>query len=87
MVIETLEILVVTVVVITLEFVVPISYFVYVLSDMVVGALTGVMPDSITGFVSSIGVEVLADANVNDFASLVTAWDFGLPKPLGEFSC
>ena len=53
------------------------SYFVYVLSDVVVDALARV----IMGFVSGIGVEVLADANGNVFASLMTALEFALPKP------
>ena len=56
----------------------PISYFVDVLSDMVVDAfvLTCVM-----AFVPDIGVEVLADANANIFAFLVTALELALPKP------
>ena len=72
---------------IPLDFPVTVAYIGDVLSDMVVGAFTGEVADVIMGFVSSIGVEVLADANVNIFASLVTALEFGLPKPLGEFSC
>ena len=63
------------------------SYFVYVLSDTVVGALIDALTDVIMGFVTSIGVEMLADANVNVFTSLMTALDFGLPKPLRECSC
>ena len=63
------------------------SYFVYVLSDAVVDALINAVTDIISGFVSSIGVEVLADANVNVFASLMTDLEFAVPKPLGEFSC
>ena len=60
-----------------LEFAGRVSYFVYVLSDVVVDALTGV----IVGFVSGIGVEVLADANSNVFASLMPALEFAVPKP------
>ena len=71
-------VVVVSAVVITLELVVSISYFVYVLSDVVVDALTGV----IMGFVSGIGVEVLADANSNVFASLMPVFEFAVPKPL-----
>ena len=69
------------------EFAAPASYFVYVLSDTVVDALAGVMADAMMGFVTGIGVEMLADANVNVFAALMIALEFGLPKPLGEFSC
>ena len=47
------------------------------LSDVVVDALTGV----IMAFVSGIGVEVLADANANVFASLMPALEFAVPKP------
>ena len=54
------------------------SYFVYVLSDVVVDALARV----IMGFVSGIGVEVLADANANVFASLMPPLEFAVPKPL-----
>ena len=67
-----------------LKFAGRVSYFVYVLSDMVVGALVAGV---VTGFVSSIGVEMLADANVNMSTSLMTALEFGLPKPLGECRC
>ena len=72
------EIIVVAAAVIALEFALPISYFVDVLSDMVVDAfaLTCAM-----AFVSDIGVEVLADANANIFAFLVTALELALPKP------
>ena len=65
------------------EFAVTVSYFGDVLSGMVVGAVTDAMMD----FVSDIGVEVLADANVNVFASLMTALEFAVPKPLGGFRC
>ena len=61
------------------------SYFVYVLSDAVVDALINAVTDIISGFVSSIGVEVLADANVNVFASLMTDLEFVVPK--GGTSC
>ena len=61
-----------------LEFAVSISYFVDVLSDMVVGALIEVVAEIIMGFVSDIGVEVL---NVNTFAFLTAALEFGVPKP------
>ena len=73
------EIIGVAAVMITLEFAVSISYFVDVLSDMVVGALIEVVAEIIMGFVSDIGVEVL---NVNTFAFLTAALEFGVPKPL-----
>ena len=55
------------------------SYFVYVLSDAVVDALINAVTDIISGFVSSIGVEVLAGANVNVFASPMTDLEFAVP--------
>ena len=74
------EIIVGAVAVISLGFAVPISYFVDVLSDMVVACV-------ITGFVPGIGVEMLADANVNVFAFLMTVLEFAAPTPLREFGC
>ena len=55
-----------------LEFAVPISYSVDVLS----GVLVDVWIDALAG------VEVLADANANVFASLMTALELAVPKPL-----
>ena len=81
------EIIVVAAIVIALECAVPVSYFSDVLSGMVVGTLIDALAGVIIGFVSSIGVEMLADANVNVFASLMTALEFAVPKPLEEFSC
>ena len=67
---------------------VPVKYVEDVPSDIVVGALIDAVTDvKIMGFVSGIGVEVLADANVNVFASLMTDLEFVVPKPLGEFGC
>ena len=43
----------------------------------------GVIMDVVTG----IGVEVLADANVNVFASMMTALEFAVPKPREGFNC
>ena len=68
---------------ITSAFAVTVSYF----GDMLSGKVVGALNDAIMGFLSDIGVEVLADANVNVFASLMTALEFALPKPLGGFSC
>ena len=73
-------------VVIALEFAVTVPCFGDVPSGMVVGALTGAVTDVIKGFVSSIGVEMLADANVIIFASLMTALEFAVPKPLEALS-
>ena len=77
------EILVGSDIVIALELVASTSYFVYVLSDVVVDALTRV----IMGFVSGIGVEVLTGANATIFASLMTILEFTVSIPLGEFGC
>ena len=82
LVIDTLvgveKIIVVAAVVTALEFAVPISYFVDVLSDMVVNALIEVLADVIIGFVSRI---------VNVFASLMTASEFPVPPLSREFGC
>ena len=76
-------VIVVAAVVIALEFAVPTSYLVDVLSSMVVNALIDVLAGVLTG----IGVEVLADTNGNVFASLMTALGFLSTKPFGEFCC
>ena len=75
------EILVGADVVIGLELPVSISYFAYVLSDVAVGTLIDALALVIMGFVSGIGVEVLADANSNVFASLMPDLEFAVPKP------
>ena len=83
-VIDTLfgvEILVGAAVVIAVELVVSISYFAYVPSNVVVGELIHALARVIMGFVSGIGVEVLADANANVFASLMIVLKFAVPKP------
>ena len=54
---------------------------------MVVNASINSVVGVIMGFVSGIGVEVLAGANVNFFGSPMTIFDFAVPKPLGEFRC
>ena len=81
MVVKVLFIGVLTDVDITSEFPVTVSYFGDVPSGMAVGALTGAVTDAMMGFVSGIGVEVLADANVNAFAFIMTTLEFAVPKP------
>ena len=68
----------VTNVVVALECVVPVAYFLVleVLSDLVVEALA-----------VGIGVEVLDDVNVNVSAAVMTALEFPMPIPEEEFSC
>ena len=56
-------------------------------TDMVIGAWIDALAGVIKGFVSGIGVEVLAGANINVFASLMPALEFAVPKPIYEFSC
>ena len=77
----------VTAVVIFLECSMPISYFVDMLCDVLLDACTDALTDVIIGFVTGIGVEVLADANGNVFASLMTALEFAVPESIREFSC
>ena len=76
-----LGILVGTAVVIAVGLVVSTSFFAYVLSDVAVGALIDALARVIMSFVSSIGVEVLADANTNVFASLMPDLEFAVPNP------
>ena len=83
-VIETLAgimIIVVATAAIALEFAVSISYCVDVLPDMVVDALIDASAGVIIVFVLGIGVEVLDDADVNVFRSLMIALEFAVPKP------
>ena len=84
--------IIVAAVVIALEFAVPVSYSVDVLSDVVVDALidalAGVLAGVIIDVVFGIGVEVLADVNVNVCAAVMTALvEFPMPTTLEEFSC
>ena len=67
----------------TLEFVKSISWFVYVLSEMMVDSLIEALTDVIMIFVSGIGVGAIR----NVFVSLMTALELAVPKPLGEVSC
>ena len=76
------EIIVGASVMISFKLPVSISYFAYVLSDVAVGTLIDALALVIMGFVSGIGVEVLADANSNVFASLMPPLEFAVPKPL-----
>ena len=82
-----MEIIVVTAVVIFLECSMPISYIVDILCDVLLDACIDVLTGAIIGCVSGIGAEVLADANGNVFASLMTDLEFAVPTPLGEFCC
>ena len=61
---------VVTGVVIVLEFVVPVSYFVEMLSDVAVEALA-----------ISVSVEVLVGVNVNVSPAVMTAVEFAMSTP------
>ena len=53
------------------------------MSDVVVDALVDVLTGAIMVFVPGIGVEVLADTNVNVITSLINALEFAVPKPFG----
>ena len=63
-----------------------ISYFVDMLAEVVVDPLIDALTGVIMVFVPDIDVEVLAGANANGFASLMTAVEFAMTKPLGQFS-
>ena len=56
------------------------------LSDMAVDAWIDALAGVTIGFVTGIGAEVLADTNGNGFASLMTALEFAVPKPLEALS-
>ena len=64
-----------------LKFAGSVSSFEDALSEMVVGALTDGLADVMMGCVAGIGVEMLADANANVFASLMPDLEFAVPKP------
>ena len=51
-------------------------------TDVVIDAWIDSLAGVITGFVSGIGVKVLAGANVNVFASAMPALEFVVPKPI-----
>ena len=76
----------VTAVVIFLEWPMPTSCFVDMLCDVLLDACTDALTDVIIGFVTGIGAEVLADSNGKSFASLMTALEFAVPKPLEALS-
>ena len=63
--------------VIDLEFAVPASYSVNVLSDVMIDALTEVL--------NGIDVGMLTDFNA--FAAVVTALEFDMPTPWTAFGC
>ena len=69
---DDMEIVLTTAVVITLDFVVSVSYIVDVLSDLVVDALVDVIVDG----VSDVAVDVSADVNVKVLATVMTALTF-----------
>ena len=69
-----------------MEIIVAAAVVVDVLSDMAVDAWIDALAGVIMGFVSGIGAEVLPGANGNGFASLMTALEFAVPKPLEALS-
>ena len=84
------EIIVVGVIVIVLKCVLPVPYSVDApSSDVTVDWLVDVLAGKIFGVLSSIGVDVLADATLNMFAVLAIPFEFVIPDPLEEeeFRC
>ena len=79
------KLIAVAAVMIALELPVPISYFLVVLSDMMVDVLIDGLAGVPMGFVTGICVEVLADANVKVFESLINVFEFFISCPLGKF--
>ena len=74
------EIIVMTAVVIALEFAVPEF-------DVLIDALAGVLSGKIIGVVTGVGVDVLANVKVNVLVAVMTVLGFAMPAPLYEFSC
>ena len=76
---------------ITLEFAVPASCSVYVLSDGAVDLLkdawAGVLTVVVIGGLAGIGVDLLVELNVNMFAGVTTEVKFVMPASLDGFSC
>ena len=56
------------------------------ISVVVTGELIKLLADVIIGSASGIGAEMLADVNVNIFASALNDLEFLVPKSLGDFS-
>ena len=83
----TMSGMVVTVAVIDLGFVVPVSYSADVLSGVVVGVLTDALTGVIMGVETSCSVEVLADVFKNAFEAMVTAPKFGTLTALTGLGC
>ena len=74
------EIIVATLAVIGVKFALALSYVVDMMSGVVIDLLSGV----ITGAVTCISVDLLADKNASVLAAVVTAFDFNMPVPLEE---
>ena len=76
---------------ITLDFAVPASCSVYVLSngavDLLKDAWAGVLTVVVIGGLAGIGVDLLVELNVNMFAGVTTEVKFAMPTPLDGFSC
>jgi len=58
-----------------------------VVVDRFVDAMAGVLAGITVGVLSGKDVDVLPDVNANVFASLMTALEFAMPKPLEECNC
>ena len=74
------EIIVMTAVVIALEFAVPEF-------DVLIDALAGVLSGKIIGVVTGVGVDVFTNVEVNGLVAAMTILGFAMPAPLYEFSC
>ena len=68
-------------VVIVLKFALSVPY---VSSDVAIDLFMGTLTDII---ITGIGVEVLTDVSANAFTVAMTALEFPVSTPLGEFSC
>ena len=80
-------VIIVAAVVIVSEFVVSLSYAVDVLSGVVAVAPVNALVAGIIGFVSDIGVKVMADVGASVFAAVTTALEFAVSIPLEVFGC
>ena len=58
-----------------------------IVSEMAVGLLIDTLTDIILGVLTNIGVYIMVEVNVNVFVSVITAFEFAMSDPFGEFRC
>ena len=89
---DDMEIVVVAPKAVIVEFAPPLSYDADVLYGVVIGVsvkalnvvLTGMVAGEIIATLTTIGVDLLADINVNILAAAMTVFEFAVPVPLAD---